>query len=383
MKVLIIYHDGATHNGRAIFKALSRCDGVSLSVIIPSMRRVDTIYEPSGWLRVEYDEERDDYRTIPVPLRDPASYCRGYKSGKIYSVFRYLQPDIIHVLDEPWSFCLFQATYLKLAAFSRAKVLFYGFENLAVRLRGISRVLWPQAWKQITGGMAANSEQLQHLRRLGFPKARPLKRVFWGIPTDVFRPMDRRLVRCKLGIECEHLVGFVGRYVPEKGLRVLCEAMHYLPIKVHCLLIGSGPLRPELEAMAKQSAFSGRLHLHAPVGTEALAEYMCCMDVIVVPSLTTAHWKEQYGRVIGEGMACGIPVVGSDSGAIPEVMGSAGLVVREGDGFALAEAVMSALFDRQVQERMQREGRQRAEEEFSCNAMARQLIEFYEQVVRY
>ena len=59
------------------------------------------------------------------------------------------------------------------------------------------------------------------------------------------------------------------------------------------------------------------------------------LDVLVLPSLTTPSWKEQFGRVLQEAMACAIPVVGSDSGEIPHVIGDAGLVTPEGDAAAL------------------------------------------------
>jgi quercetin dioxygenase-like cupin family protein len=59
------------------------------------------------------------------------------------------------------------------------------------------------------------------------------------------------------------------------------------------------------------------------------------LDALVLPSLTRPNWKEQFGRVLVEAMACGVPVVGSDSGEIPRVIGQAGLSFPEGDAGAL------------------------------------------------
>src|SRR5260221_14335510 len=67
-----------------------------------------------------------------------------------------------------------------------------------------------------------------------------------------------------------------------------------------------------------------------------LAAQFCQIDALVLRSLTTPVWKEQFGRVLTEAMACGVPVVGSSSGAIPEVIGEAGLIFPEGDAAALA-----------------------------------------------
>jgi glycosyltransferase involved in cell wall biosynthesis len=114
---------------------------------------------------------------------------------------------------------------------------------------------------------------------------------------------------------------------------------------------------------------------------EALVKYMNCMDVLVIPSLTTPKWKEQYGRVIGEAMSCGVPVVGSDSGAIPEVIGPAGLIVPEGDVSKLAKALQTAIFDGEVRLGLKQQGLQRAEHELSTRAMVQQLLAFYNKIL--
>ncbi len=67
--------------------------------------------------------------------------------------------------------------------------------------------------------------------------------------------------------------------------------------------------------------------------------FMNAIDVFVLPSRTTPRWKEQFGRVIIEAQACGTPVIGSDSGAIPEVVGKGGWIVPERDPPGLANAL--------------------------------------------
>jgi glycosyltransferase involved in cell wall biosynthesis len=69
----------------------------------------------------------------------------------------------------------------------------------------------------MAGGAAANSEALENLKRAGFPKNRPVERIFWGITTDMFKPMDGPDLKKEPGLDCEHIVGFVGRHVPEKA----------------------------------------------------------------------------------------------------------------------------------------------------------------------
>ena len=79
-----------------------------------------------------------------------------------------------------------------------------------------------------------------------------------------------------------------------------------------------------------------------------MARYLARMSVLVLPSLTTARWKEQFGRVLIEAMALGVPVIGSDSGEIPWVIGDAGLVFPEGNSAVLRERLRALFHDERL-----------------------------------
>jgi len=344
-------------NAHAIFAALAEHCSLDLTVIVPQAIKVDTVYDPTGWLRVEKEETTNGYRMIPAPLRDAADYRKGFEPGPLRQLIAAIKPDVIHVFDEPTSHYLRQVAWMRLTAAPDARVLFYGFNNLPVsfrrRMEGI--VFWPL----LTGGAVANTDALKNCRRDGWL----LERIFWGIPTDIFKPMKCATSRT------EPLVGYVGRFVPEKGLRVLREA---LPASVRCQLIGSGPLRSELE---------GRFEILDPMPPAELAQHLNRFDALVLPSLTTSTWKEQYGRVLVEAMACGVPVIGSDSGAIPEVIGDAGLIVPEGDASALADAIRRVVFDPATHADLTTKALRRAETELSVCVMAQRLAKFYSRVL--
>lgn len=381
MKLLIIYHAGAMQNPRQLYHALAHADKVELTVAVPRKIQLDKVYD-GGCLSVDREESHDGYRLVPVPLNDPANYQRGFQKEGLRQVIKDTKADIIHVLDEPCSGYLFQVVWQRFRTSPRSKVLFYGFENLPWRFGWLSHLKWKLTWLQVAGGAAANTETLENLKRAGFPQGRPLERVFWGISTDIFRPMDRLSLRRELALDCQHTVGFVGRLVAEKGLMVLLAAMLSLPTRVHCVIIGSGPLQAQLQILASLPDLRGRIHFYDVMNPEALARYMNCMDVLVLPSLTTPYWKEQYGRVIGEAMACGVPVVGSDSGAIPEVIGPAGLIVQEQDASKLSEALQTLIFDQEVRAGLVQEGLQRAERDLSVVAMSQRLLDFYHRLLR-
>jgi glycosyltransferase involved in cell wall biosynthesis len=375
LRVLIVYHSGASPNARCIFQALATNRSLSLTVIAPARIQTDPVYAPDGWLPLPAKESDAGYDLIPIALRDATDYRRGFEPGPLREWIVRLKPDIIHVFDEVTSTYLRQIAWMRLTAAPQAKVLFYGFNNLPVsfRRRLEGRFFWPL----LAGGAVASTGALHTVRHDGFSKQRPVERIFWGISTAVFHPLDRGGLEQEFGLEPATRVGYVGRLVPSKGMRIFREAFEQLPDHQHGLIIGSGPLRDEMQQWAGSAGRKGRLTLRESLPPAELVKYLNCMDVLVLPSLTTPEWKEQYGRVLAEAMACGVPVIGSDSGAIPEVISPAGLIVPEGDASALAAALQKLLGNDQLRADLKSLARQRAETELSANAMARNLADFY------
>ncbi len=104
------------------------------------------------------------------------------------------------------------------------------------------------------------------------------------------------------------------------------------------------------------------------------------MDVLVLPSRTTPVWKEQYGRVLLEAMVCQVPIVGSDSGAIPEVVGPAGLIFPEGNVDQLVRSLNTLYASPELAQRYGQAGYAQAIAGYSQEAIATRLLEVYQQV---
>lgn len=383
MRILIIAPTGEMPHIRMIPSALARNKEVKLTVVAPKRVKAHRIHHPSGWFSLEAEEYVNDYRLIPVPLRAPFDYMSMFENRPLQVVIRNARPDIIQMWTAPGVIRqLLQVIWVKWQVYPKAKIIFYGWDNLIFRFGKWSRLKWivtRLVWSQLAGGLEADSEGLAKIRRAGFRN--PVERVFWGVRTDVFKPMAKLELRQYFKLGSDQIIGYVGRFTPEKGLLVLLAAMCRLPAKVHCILIGEGPMRTELELWSHLSELKGRVQLLDPMMPEDLAKYMNCMDALVLPSLTTGDWKEQYGRVLGEAMACGVPVIGSDSGAIPEVIGDAGLIVPEGNASALVEAVQTALFDEIARARFIKNGLARSQQELSVEAMSQHLLAFYGRIL--
>ncbi|MGD0454118.1 MAG: glycosyltransferase [Solirubrobacteraceae bacterium] len=162
-------------------------------------------------------------------------------------------------------------------------------------------------------------------------------------------------------------VGYAGRLVESKGVVDLLAAVRLLDAPVELLLLGDGPLRTRLHGQAIPGStvrvLNTLTHDQMPSGYAQI-------DVLVLPSRTTPTWSEQFGRVIVEALWCGVPVIGSSSGGIPQLleMTGGGVVFQEGDADALAAQLSRLRDEPALREQLASTGRASAQRLFSVPA---------------
>jgi glycosyltransferase involved in cell wall biosynthesis len=126
-------------------------------------------------------------------------------------------------------------------------------------------------------------------------------------------------------------------------------------------IVGDGPDRPLLEQEIARIGLNARVRVRGFVSHEDLPNIFRSLDIVCVPSLPTPRWIEQFGRVAVEAMASGVPVVASNVGSLPEVVGDAGILLPPGDSDALADALRRLADQPCLRATMSRLGRERAE----------------------
>jgi glycosyltransferase involved in cell wall biosynthesis len=177
------------------------------------------------------------------------------------------------------------------------------------------------------------------------------------------------------------VIGYLGRLVEQKGLLTLLEAVARLEVDWRLELIGRGPLRAQLESRADELGVADRLIFHDQVPSGDIPATLRGLHTLVLPSLTRSFWKEQFGRALVEAMACGIPVIGSDSGEIPRVIGHAGLVIPEGDAEALTDALQRLFADDSLRADLAERGRARVLERYTHERIAEQTVRLYRELL--
>jgi glycosyltransferase involved in cell wall biosynthesis len=332
-----------------------------------------TVVVPPAWAGQRYEPGfLHGYRTLIEPIRFDGNFHMFY-FPKLGRTLRALRPDIVHIDEEPYNLATALATRQALAV--GARPLFFTWQNLLRRYPPPFRWFEQYIYRRSRLAIAGNAEAVDVLRAKGYAGPTAVIPQF-GVDPDLFMPAPAATDRSGQPFT----IGYVGRFTPEKGLAVLLEAASGLPDDWRLRLIGSGAMRDELQARAAALGIAARVSLEPYVPSVEVPARLRELDVLVLPSLTTPRWKEQFGRVLQEAMACGVPVIGSDSGEIPHVVGDAGLIVREGDANALCDALRRLAAAPALRHDFARRGRQRVLDRFTHASIAAQTAQAYRDV---
>ncbi len=285
---------------------------------------------------------------------------------------RSLRREVCHIDEEPYNL----ATYLALRAAKAvgARAVLFTWQNLARPYPPPFRQFEGYAYRHADAIIAGNRDAIAVLRAKGYQGLVRLIPQF-GVDPQLFCPT-----------EAPHqdpcVIGYAGRLVEQKGLLTLAEALADLPGRWQLVLYGTGPLEEELRARFAVLGLAERVRFAGRVSSLEMPQCLAQMDVLVLPSLTRPNWKEQFGRILVEAMACGVPVIGSSSGEIPNVIGDAGLVFPEGDATALRAALGQLLGDASLRGELGRRGRQRVLAHYTQAHIAAETAALYRDVLR-
>ncbi|WP_426733198.1 glycosyltransferase family 4 protein [Myxococcus faecalis] len=288
--------------------------------------------------------------------------------------------DLVHSWEEPY---VLAGLEVALLTPRRVPLVFCSAQNLSKKYP----LPFARAERFVVGraaGWVAWGETVKAVlqSRQGYA-SRPSIAIPMGVDTQVFRP-DRPAGEAFLreqGLEPSGppIVGYLGRFVPEKGVPLLMQSLEGLQTPWRALLVGGGPMEATLRSWASRHA--GRVRVVTGVPHARVPHALNAMDLLCAPSQTTPRWKEQFGRMLAEAFACGIPVLGSDSGEVPHTVGDAGLVLPEADGAAWTSALARLLESPERRRELATRGRDRALTRFAWPVVARAHLAFFEEVL--
>ena len=339
-----------------------------------------TLITPPAW-------QSDDGRRLPFEPR----YVQGYSVRQVPVVFnghyhfylyrglgealRATAPDIVHIDEEPYNPAGAQAQHL--ARRVGAATVFVAWQTIYRAYPLPFHRLEQYNYRHTAHIIAGASGAAEVVRRKGYTGPISTFSVH-GVDPTIYAPVAPA-PRAADASE-RFTIGYLGRLVFHKGVGLLIEALAGLPPHIHLRLVGSGPDAQALRQLANERGVAERVEFAAAVPTTGVPAALATMDVLVLPSLTQAGWMEQFGRVLIEAMACEVPVVGSDSGEIPAVIGDAGLIVPEGDVEALRAAFLRLAADPALRHDFAQRGHERMLAHFTQEQVARKIAAVYQSI---
>jgi len=374
--LLILSHACVTAINQQFFAEIAAVTGWRVTLIVPRSWRNDygKVVQPQRWASFT-----GQIIEIPVWLSGniPLHTYQAWFGG----ILQKLQPDLIYAHHEPYGIATFQlylANYLTL----KRPIAYFTWQNLLKNYPFPFRQTEQFVYRHSTLAFPGSQSALDVLRQKGFTKECVILPA--GIDPELYAPTAAAKLAQSLRVEPDEvLIGYLGRIVEEKGLHTLLIALAKLnqdadfSVPWRLVMVGAGNYETQFDQLAADLGLTAQISRLGFVPHTAAPQYLAAFDLLMIPSETRANWKEQFGRVIIEAMACGTPVLGSTSGEIPYLIGATegGLTFKEADADALASQLRRLLTDSQLRQTLAHQGRNNVYANYTHQALAQRFVD--------
>ncbi|WP_407177077.1 glycosyltransferase [Bradyrhizobium sp. STM 3562] len=325
LRIVSIAHPAVSNAaGRLRYRYLASRNDIELHLVLP------TVWKEFGRTVMAEPRQEIGYTTHVLPIRlphaGPMNWYLHFYPG-LRRLLRKLDPDVIHLWEEPWSIVALQAQILR----ARAGLVLEVDQNILKRLPPPFEAIRKYLLRHTDHVLSRSPDATAVVRARGYRG--PVTPIGYGVDLTTFTPAP------KSAAERNRLfrIGYVGRLVEEKGLDDALDALAKSGAAVSLSIMGEGPHEAKLRQRVQQLALSERVSFRGWGPPAEVASFLQSLDALVLLTRTTNAVREQFGRVIIEAQACGVPVIGSTCGAIPDVVGDGGWIVPERDPARLSE----------------------------------------------
>lgn len=374
LRILVLSHSYIMMPYRRKFALIGEKPDVDIRVVTPNRwyeSFQEIVFQPDPTTRCG---------EFPHPVRFSGYSSRFYYRRDLKRHFKSFQPHIIHLEEEAWSLNALQTLHLRQKFCPHSRLIFRTSLSIPTKQRFGFLPIWIErrSFREAVAALPLSQNAAQILRQRGYSgKLTPISN---GVDLRLFRKLEMSYLQAQLGLKSGFVIGYIGRLLYMKGLDTLLHAAAALETDYQLLIVGQGEYKPDLIKLADSLGIANRVVWIDGVPPENVPEYINCMDTLVLPSRTTPGWVEFFGRVLIEGMACEVPVIGSDSGEIPSVIGDAGLVFQEEDARALANQITVIASDESIRAQCVQRGLERVKR-FTWETIAQETYAVYRDLV--
>ncbi len=372
MRVLYLYKDyypvlGGIENHIRVLAEGLRARGVDVGVLVTNTTG-QTVKETIGGVPVVKTARQVNVSSAPVSLPFFSWVHRLEADADIaHAHMPYPPGEVAHLLR------------------GRARRFVVTYHSDIVRQRVLGALYRPFLWQVLRQARLIAVSNPVYIQDSPFLRryAEKCRVIHFGLNLDRFAAtpeIEAQAAEWRARYGNRPLLLFVGRLRHYKGVNVLIEAMQQLP-QATALIVGVGPMAEEWQQQAAAAGLNDRVHFLGEQPDPAVLALYHAADIFVLPSTNRA---ETFGIVQLEAMACGRPVICTELGTGTSYVnqdGVTGLVVPSNDASALAAAVRRLLEDPALRARMGAAGQQRAQTEFSIDAMLDRTLDFYREAL--
>lgn len=395
--LVIISHAYVYAPYRAKIEALAKYRDLNITLITPEFG-----LEGGGQKVYSTPYEGKAYKHITLS---------GFFTGKLNffvlknlkKTLQNLNPDIIMLEEEYWTQIAAQVSYIKQKFLPQTKLILLSQENIChiweseskspyQKIRYASFHLlekfiipkldglvfqFPEVWQDF-------DQRMLSLKFKGLKGTFPQLGVDYERFADTIEASKLDEIRNSLHIKAEDFVyGYIGRLTPEKGIEDMIYAFAgWHKPNTRTLIIGNGSedYISHLNALIDKLNLNHIINIQPAIKFDEIPVYFQLLDISILLSHTTPIWKEQFGRVLVESMAAGTPVIGSDSGAIPLVVGETGYIVAEKDILSIRESLNDAYTNKEKYIKLSKLAKARSKKEFSYKSIAKKTYDFIQEI---
>jgi len=383
--IVVVSTACSTAINRNIYKEFIKL-GMTVLLVVPKELTLG-----SGSIKAdipEIDDPKIEYMSLV------GGNSRLFRFIGITKLLKLHRPKLIIIDNDPISLMALQIGLW--AKIFKSKIFCISCENMSLNIfasyqrrgvRGIfftilKRILMMVSRKLVDGIFTINNEGTNLFINENFTN---VKKIPLGFDPKYFQVNSnaRKVIRSKLGLD-GFVVGFFGRIIHEKGIHILVEALKSLKNYKWTLLmdefnIYKSEFQKNTYNQIIQSGLKDRVVSINPKHHE-MGDFINSVDVVVMPSISTPFWIEQYGRIAAEAMGCGKLVVASNSGALPMLLNGYGILFKEGDINQLTEILKSLIINKQSHKYSAKEISQHAFNELSIKKQMTEMLSLFKEI---
>ena len=378
MKILVISHTYIARINRDKWKVFAhKHPDANITVLVPHQWSGELFTHKAEDLSLD-NSSNCSFISLNT-VREGNEMIYGYHFFELLRLLKKVNPDIIHVEQGNNAYCYLQTILCTKLARLKSKLCFFTWINWKPRLSWKYKLFWRPVElfnSFFSHGSIAGNNEAKKLLREKYKNLPILVLPQLGVNTNIFTPARSS--------SPSKTIAFIGRLVEEKGVQDLLLAFSSLreqfpEWQLH--IIGSGAYKKKLIDITIKHQLVQQVDFKDPVPHEEVAKLLQGIDILVLPSYDTPEWKEQFGHVLIEAMACKIPVVGSSGGEIPNVLHNGGVVYEQRNVTKLISCLQELMLNETLRKKVGENCYKKVMQEYTHEAIADKTYNFWQQLL--